>query len=109
MWTIKIYFLRTEDKREAASSDRLPPASLEPHATGLPRAGRHARASGPGRAGQKRRFLSTVEVELIVRVLEKKIQKYCMNFAIVSVVGVLGKEATAIGEGKKRHVILRLK
>ncbi|MEI6103431.1 MAG: hypothetical protein WCP70_05755 [Methanothrix sp.] len=36
MWTIKIYFLRTEDKREAASSDRHPPAGLGRMAERLP-------------------------------------------------------------------------
>ncbi|MCX6678734.1 MAG: hypothetical protein NTU95_12450 [Methanothrix sp.] len=30
MRTIKIYFLRAEGKREAASSDRLPPVGLGP-------------------------------------------------------------------------------
>ena len=47
----------------------------------LPRTGRHARASGPSRAGSCDHFLHPVEVELIVRMLENYIQKYCMNFA----------------------------
>jgi len=37
-----------------------------------------------------------VEVELIVRMLENYIQKYCMNFANGSVVRVLGRGAAAI-------------
>jgi len=50
-------------------------------ADGLLRASRYARASRPGRAGSRVHFLRPVEVELIVRMLENYIQKYCMNFA----------------------------
>jgi len=41
----------------------------------LPRAERHAHASGPGRAGSCGHFLRPEKIELIVRVLEKEIQK----------------------------------
>jgi len=35
-------------------------------------------------------------MELIIKVLENYIQKYCMNFAIGSVARALGREAAAI-------------
>jgi hypothetical protein len=66
MWTIKIYFLRTEDKREAASSDRLPPAGLGPHATGLPRAGRRPRVPALGSSQDAIIFLRQAKKPLCV-------------------------------------------
>jgi hypothetical protein len=76
MWTIKIYFLRTEDKREAASSDRHPPPDLGPpgHEAAQGRTPRARKRSQPG--GQLGHFLRPEEMELIVRVLESRIQKY---------------------------------